>query len=547
MQLRRVEIIKYKNFENIVIDFEKSDFPNVFSIASKNGGGKSTLLQFIFIMLHCFSDDNKKKYIQNLLEDINYLSNSQTDLAKFQIIENNIDYYFDFSIVEAEDRNRNFNLYLDEEDLQKEIKKNDIRRKKYEELISIKDTLLSTKRVSPLIKRKISQIRMEYRRESEELEDLSRIIMRPNTSTDDYLNFINLILSDVIEFNIADFNELKDVYEDVKISLNSLEEDLKSKNYRYITHINNGDNVLLLKTNMNIELFDKLSNKVFLTAPSTQIFNFLDSNDKLKIFNSLSENTNMDEPYSQVIEELKYDINNFYTYDFFSIEVIIKAVNKAFEDDSDQKLVNGNYGTNFDDLIKELNFLLENKNIIVEKKNKKRNIIFKSRDGRNLSPTELSHGELKKLGIFIWLKYLVEENSIVLMDEIDIALHPKWQYDLIKDLTCWSKDSQFLLATHSPQILSSTYYKNIIKLDNGKVKRFNKPPVDRDINTIITQIMEADDFPVELLILHKEYRKLINEGKLTTKEAKKLKEKILEYESENSSFFQEINFDLELM
>ena len=31
------------------------------------------------------------------------------------------------------------------------------------------------------------------------------------------------------------------------------------------------------------------------------------------------------------------------------------------------------------------------------------------------------------------------------------------------------------------------------------------------------------------------------------KEAKKLKEQILEYESENSSFFQEINFDLELM
>lgn len=43
MQLKKVKIIKYKNFENIVIDFEKSNFPNVFSIASKNGGGKSIM------------------------------------------------------------------------------------------------------------------------------------------------------------------------------------------------------------------------------------------------------------------------------------------------------------------------------------------------------------------------------------------------------------------------------------------------------------------------------------------------------------------------
>ncbi len=49
MKLKKVEIIKYRNFENIIINFEESKFPNVFTIASKNGGGKSTLLQFIFI------------------------------------------------------------------------------------------------------------------------------------------------------------------------------------------------------------------------------------------------------------------------------------------------------------------------------------------------------------------------------------------------------------------------------------------------------------------------------------------------------------------
>jgi len=65
MRIEKVEIIKYKNFKNIVIDFDKNDkFPDIFSVASKNGGGKSTLLQFIFILLHCFVDNSKKRILK---------------------------------------------------------------------------------------------------------------------------------------------------------------------------------------------------------------------------------------------------------------------------------------------------------------------------------------------------------------------------------------------------------------------------------------------------------------------------------------------------
>ena len=65
MRLKRAEIKRFRNFENIVIDFEKNgSFSDVFSIASKNGGGKSTLLQFIFIMLYCFMNEERKEYCQ---------------------------------------------------------------------------------------------------------------------------------------------------------------------------------------------------------------------------------------------------------------------------------------------------------------------------------------------------------------------------------------------------------------------------------------------------------------------------------------------------
>jgi len=102
MNLKKVEIINYKNFENIVIDFEKNDFSNVYSIASENGGGKSTLLQFIFIVLHCFLKIKRKKYILSLRED---------SLVNFIIENDGEEYYLDF------DLNLNFDTNMSKEQL----------------------------------------------------------------------------------------------------------------------------------------------------------------------------------------------------------------------------------------------------------------------------------------------------------------------------------------------------------------------------------------------------------------------------------------------
>ena len=59
--------------------------------------------------------------------------------------------------------------------------------------------------------------------------------------------------------------------------------------------------------------------------------------------------------------------------------------------------------------------------------------------------------------------------------------------------------------------------------------------------------MGADYIPKELQELHETYRKLFDEGKIETEEAEKIKKEILKYESINSSFFQGIAFDMELM
>jgi predicted ATP-binding protein involved in virulence len=538
MQLRRVEIIKYRNFENIVIDFEKSDFPNVFSIASKNGGGKSTLLQFIFIMLHCFMSEDKKKYIQKLLHVFSDTT-EELELVKFIIEENHKVYKLEFSIINTQSKYGDFNLYLDSIYTQSRIHKYKRDIEKYEKILILKEELDETNRITPLIERNLRSIGRLVKTQRE--EDLYRGA-RKTDDIDKYKSLLESMISRKASL-YNNIDELESINDEIQNNISHLESSLDKDNLFYITHLIEEKNVVLLKTAMPQKLLVDLSKKVFLTAPSSQIFLFLSDAEKQDIF---SEFNNSSSSYYDNVEEAKEGLDNFFTYDFASTELILKSFQKASDEDLKEKRKTGHYGIKYDELRNELKDFLDKKEITENEEGNK--VIFKSKGTKEeLAPEDLSHGELKKLGIYIWLKYIVEEDSIVLMDEVDIALHPKWQYELIKDLTCWSKDSQFLLATHSPQIIGSTYYKNIIKLDNGVVKRFAKPPVDRDINTIITEIMEAEDFPIELLILHKQYRKMINDDKVETVDAKKLKEEILEYESENSSFFQEINFDLELM
>ena len=69
MFLKKIHIHNYKLFKDVEINLEKSDVSDVFSIASVNGGGKSTLLQFIFIMLHCPLYKEFDEYIENLLNE----------------------------------------------------------------------------------------------------------------------------------------------------------------------------------------------------------------------------------------------------------------------------------------------------------------------------------------------------------------------------------------------------------------------------------------------------------------------------------------------
>lgn len=97
MQLCRVSVPNFRNFKNVELIFEPSLKPQVFPIGSENGGGKSTLLQLIFVLLTCSLDDDKTNFLENFLSSFKFLDNTNNinyeikryDLVNLEVIYRN--------------------------------------------------------------------------------------------------------------------------------------------------------------------------------------------------------------------------------------------------------------------------------------------------------------------------------------------------------------------------------------------------------------------------------------------------------------------------
>lgn len=559
MFLKKVEIDRFRNFQNAEIEFSQNKFSKVYAIASINGGGKSTLLQFIYIMLSCFRDKKLHKYIVNLLETENYPEDYQNRIARF-VIADTKEIDLEFMVLPAGNDLFDCNLLNELEILEKDLKKHQDDLRNSTEFIRFYQELQKSETVTPPLR-------------SLALNFTPKVLF-PKSKDYEIYNKVK-ISNDLKDFEVfSDYIQKRDGYiienntdamilrkNDLVEEMKFQKEQLKTEGFNYITTFADNKLLLLLKSNVDNTILDKISHAVYLNGPDTQIYLFMSKEDKQTLLNNTSTTHYFDydkfgneiyvaNNYNDRIRKVKHDLKHYYTYDFVSKKMIIKACKKAFEEDNKEKLRTNKFGTHYDEFIKDLNNFFDDKEIVITDDMSDVKFFLPS-EKQELNPEDLSHGELKRLSIFIWLKYLIEDDSIVLMDEIDIALHPRWLYRISKDLNKWTKENQIILATHSPQIVSTTYYKNIIKLESEnsvvKVTSLVKPPLDRDINAIVRTIMDAPHFPIELLELHKKYRKFIEEGKADSPKAKALRAEILEHESENSAFFQEIDFDLDLM
>ncbi|MCT7908364.1 AAA family ATPase [Arcobacter lacus] len=79
--------------------------------------------------------------------------------------------------------------------------------------------------------------------------------------------------------------------------------------------------------------------------------------------------------------------------------------------------------------------------------------------------------------------------GVVLIDELDLHLHPKWQMKIVEDLKKVFPNIQFICTTHSPILLRSIEKEKIIILENGKQSKLDFFTKGRDINSILYDLM----------------------------------------------------------
>ena len=66
-------------------------------------------------------------------------------------------------------------------------------------------------------------------------------------------------------------------------------------------------------------------------------------------------------------------------------------------------------------------------------------------------------------------RVLDETPGIVLIDEVDLHLHPQWQLSILSDLHTIFPNIQFIVSSHAPAVINSVSGEQIRVLDNGKI------------------------------------------------------------------------------
>lgn len=144
--------------------------------------------------------------------------------------------------------------------------------------------------------------------------------------------------------------------------------------------------------------------------------------------------------------------------------------------------------------------------------------------------SDLSSGELSFGLRSIDLLDKVIENSIVLIDEPEVHLHPKWiksYVSLLDDLFSNVK-SHFIITTHSPMLVNNVYASNLVVLrrDANFIKQIkvNVNPFAKELDELLKEVFYTDITQTKIIDKYvKETSNLIENKKTRSKGIEKYK------------------------
>ena len=142
----------------------------------------------------------------------------------------------------------------------------------------------------------------------------------------------------------------------------------------------------------------------------------------------------------------------------------------------------------------------------------------------------------------------LQSEAIVLIDEIELHLHPAWQQRILDDLMRTFPNAQFIVSTHSPQVLTTVKPQHIVELYRDGDNIVAEPPpaatYGAEAGDVLAAVMHVSERPENDFTKDLEkYRRLVSEGQGETTEALKLRRKLEELSPRDYAL---ISADLEI-
>lgn len=162
-------------------------------------------------------------------------------------------------------------------------------------------------------------------------------------------------------------------------------------------------------------------------------------------------------------------------------------------------------------------------------------IVYSERDKEEIPIQYLSAGYQSLLWMSVDLAYRLAllnpgqldfslATGVVLIDELDMHLHPKWQWNVLGALEETFPNIQFIIATHSPIIISSCKNGQLIMLDSEQTISYVGNAYAYSIMDVLELKQGALGVPKELRDLSQKFDKALNSEDY--EEAKGLLEKM---------------------
>ncbi len=107
---------------------------------------------------------------------------------------------------------------------------------------------------------------------------------------------------------------------------------------------------------------------------------------------------------------------------------------------------------------------------------------------------------------------LVKTDGVVLIDEIDLHLHPEWQQRILGDLAAIFPKVQFIVSTHAPAVINSVHSENMLILKDYRVGHIESQIYGKDVKSVLNEIMGVNERPLEVAKLFEKFYEFLKDG-----------------------------------